>query len=350
MVSPQKPQFDVFLSHNSVDKPWVIQLKDDLLRYGVSVWLDKDEIRPGDLFAQVLEEALDDCRAVALVVSPEAMESGWVKEEYYRALSLTKDKKAPVQLVPVILRRTEVPGFLKSRNWVDFRDETAYAQMVAKLVWGITGQKPAEVLDLTAPVYQPPTPPAAEPAPVSPPEPPAASGSGFRGGSIKAKNIQARNVNAGVSIEGPDPAAIQATGGLLQNFQAGDIEASEDLTVTGEINVGLNVGGSGEAGPTLEQLRHELAELRAMLQQAIEAGEFADAYEAEDTQKAVDRAIEQAQAEPPATEKISGQLERAASLIDRAAQTAQSAGKLGATVLKLGPALAGLKRMVELIF
>jgi hypothetical protein len=25
------PTFDVFLSHSSVDKPWVIQLKDDLL-------------------------------------------------------------------------------------------------------------------------------------------------------------------------------------------------------------------------------------------------------------------------------------------------------------------------------
>jgi hypothetical protein len=42
------PTYDVCLSHSSVDKPWVIQLKDDLHRYGVAVWLDKDEIRPGD--------------------------------------------------------------------------------------------------------------------------------------------------------------------------------------------------------------------------------------------------------------------------------------------------------------
>ena len=41
-------EHDVFLSHSSVDKPWVIKLKNDLLRYGVSVWLDKDEIRPGE--------------------------------------------------------------------------------------------------------------------------------------------------------------------------------------------------------------------------------------------------------------------------------------------------------------
>ena len=144
-------QFDVFLSYSSVDKPWVIKLKDDLLRYGVSVWLDKDEIRPGDLFAEALEQALDNCRAVALVVSPEAIKSGWVKEEYYRALSLAKTKQAALQLIPVILRGAGPPGFLQSRNWVDFRDETTYARRVWTLVWGITGKKPAQVLDLTSP-------------------------------------------------------------------------------------------------------------------------------------------------------------------------------------------------------
>lgn len=144
-------QFDVFLSHSSVDKPWVIKLKDDLQRYGVSVWLDKDEIRPGDLFAEALEQALDNCRAVVLVVSPAAIASGWVKEEYYRALSLTKSKKPPVQLIPIILHAADLPGFIKSRNYIDFRDEAAYGHNVWQLVWGITDKKPAKELDLASP-------------------------------------------------------------------------------------------------------------------------------------------------------------------------------------------------------
>jgi hypothetical protein len=145
----------VFLSHNSIDKPWVVQLKDDLIRYGLKVWLDKDEIRPGDLFAEALEAALENCKAIALIISPQAMDSGWVKEEYYRALSLSKDKRLPLQLIPVILREAEVPGFVKSRNWIDFRDESKYSENVWQLVWGILGDKPAEVLDLTAPINQP---------------------------------------------------------------------------------------------------------------------------------------------------------------------------------------------------
>jgi len=147
--------FDVFLSHNSIDKPWVVRLKDDLIRYGLSVWLDKDEIRPGDLFAEALEAALENCKAIALIISPQAMDSGWVKEEYYRALSLSKDKQLPLQLIPVILREAEVPGFVKSRNWIDFRNESKYSENVWQLVWGILGDKPAEVIDITAPINQP---------------------------------------------------------------------------------------------------------------------------------------------------------------------------------------------------
>jgi hypothetical protein len=146
-----RPQFDVFLSHSSVDKPWVIKLKDDLLSYGVSVWLDRDEIRPGDLFGKALEQALNNSRAVVLIVSPEAITSGWVEEEYYRALALAKTRPTPVHIIPLILREAELPGFLQSRNWVDFRDETTYAQSLWRLVWGITGEKPAQVLDLSAP-------------------------------------------------------------------------------------------------------------------------------------------------------------------------------------------------------
>jgi TIR domain len=48
-------RFDVFVSHSSVDKLWALRLVADLGRYGVSVWLDENEIRPGDLFVNALE-------------------------------------------------------------------------------------------------------------------------------------------------------------------------------------------------------------------------------------------------------------------------------------------------------
>jgi TIR domain len=82
-------EFDVFLSHQSGDKPWVIALKAALVERGVKVWLDQDEIRPGDLFIDALEQGVQACRCVAVVASPESLRSAWVKEEYQRALVLS---------------------------------------------------------------------------------------------------------------------------------------------------------------------------------------------------------------------------------------------------------------------
>lgn len=134
-------QFDVFLSHSSVDKPWIVALKNELQKRGIKVWLDRDEIRPGDLFVNALEQGLNASRTMVLGVSPESMASGWVREEYARALSLAQATDSPLRLIPVILRCAELPGFLNSRSWVDFRNQAAFQESVDRLVWGITGAK-----------------------------------------------------------------------------------------------------------------------------------------------------------------------------------------------------------------
>ena len=167
--------FDVFVSHSSVDKPWVRRLIQDLRGYGVTVWVDEEEIRPGSRIVDALEESIEACRAMGLVVSPASMASGWVKEEYSRAMALALRREAPMQLIPVLLHDAELPGFLTNRSWVDFRDQSAYTNSVWRLVWGITGQKPSTVHDLDAPDEQHaarvraagrPAAPASAPAPV----------------------------------------------------------------------------------------------------------------------------------------------------------------------------------------
>ena len=138
---------DVFLSHSSVDKSWVIKLKASLKRYEISSWLDKDEIRPGERFAEALEGALDECSAIVLVVSESAISSGWVKSEYYRALSLIHKQDNDVEIIPVIKNKAKMPGFLSDRNHVDFTKED-YNTNVWRLAWGIKRQKPINVIDV----------------------------------------------------------------------------------------------------------------------------------------------------------------------------------------------------------
>jgi tetratricopeptide (TPR) repeat protein len=104
---------------------------------------------------KALERGLEQSGAVALVVSPESMASGWVEEEYNRAVTLAKQKSQPLQLIPVLLRASELPGFLAGREPVDFRESRQYAESVWRLVWGITGKQPPRVLALDASALPP---------------------------------------------------------------------------------------------------------------------------------------------------------------------------------------------------
>lgn len=139
---PMSEEFDVFLSHNSVDKPWVIALKAALVERGVRVWLDRDEIRPGDLFIDALEQGIHVSRCLAVVISPESLRSAWVKEEYQRALVLAGSSTRELRIIPCVLRDATLPGFLANRHFVDFRLPSRFEAAVDELCHGITGRKP----------------------------------------------------------------------------------------------------------------------------------------------------------------------------------------------------------------
>src|SRR5260370_42707476 len=106
--------FDIFLSYRSTDKEAAESLRTSLEKRGARVWLDSDQIRPGDLFAEALEKGLATSRAVGLLVTPDSVASNWVKNEYYRALSL--NAAGELQLIPLVFGGAELPGFLKDRH------------------------------------------------------------------------------------------------------------------------------------------------------------------------------------------------------------------------------------------
>ena len=138
---PAGTAFDVFLSYHSGDADWVVALKAALASRDVRVWLDRDEIRPGDRFVTVLEDALRSVGCVVFVVSPGSLRSSWVQEEYHRALTLANTVAPSLRLIAVLIGDAEPPGFLASRDWVDFRDATLFNQRLDELVFGICGRR-----------------------------------------------------------------------------------------------------------------------------------------------------------------------------------------------------------------
>jgi hypothetical protein len=138
-------QFDVFLCHNSDDKPQVRQIAEQLEALGIRVWLDERELRPGVRWQRILQETIPQIEAAAVFVGSNGL-GPWQEQEiesFLIAFAQTHHKP----IIPVLLSAAssapELPIFLQGRTWVDFRQEEP--NPIAQLFWGITGKKPTQL-------------------------------------------------------------------------------------------------------------------------------------------------------------------------------------------------------------
>jgi len=93
--------YDVFLSHNRQQKPWVRELVRYLRDLGMGVFFDEDSIRPGQDFVLAIENAIERSRVLVLVLSKAALRSKWVTFE--TALRLFQDPCGERQtLIPIL--------------------------------------------------------------------------------------------------------------------------------------------------------------------------------------------------------------------------------------------------------
>jgi tetratricopeptide (TPR) repeat protein len=110
----------VFLSHSSQDKPFVRELADFLEQDGqIKAWLDEREIAPGQNFVSRIEEGLASDFTL-LVLSPDSVDSNWVKEEWTSAFrEQTNERKT--KLLPVLYGDCEIPRLLGTKQYFDLR-------------------------------------------------------------------------------------------------------------------------------------------------------------------------------------------------------------------------------------
>jgi hypothetical protein len=139
--------FDVFLCHNSADKPAVREIAQELSERGIRPWLDADQIRPGTPWQTALGQQIENIQSAAVFVGDEGL-GPWQNQESQALLNQFIKRGCPV--IPVILPSTkgmpELPWPLENLHRVDFRTDSYPLQ---RLIWGITGQKPAELDDVS---------------------------------------------------------------------------------------------------------------------------------------------------------------------------------------------------------
>lgn len=140
MVTSDRPLFDVFLCHNTADKPAVRKVAASLKKLGLKPWLDVDELPPGQPWQPLLEQQISEIRSVAVFVGKTGVRP-WQSMELQAFIHEFLNRKCPV--IPVVLQdapeKPELPIFLRNYGWVDFRQSEP--EPLGQLYWGITGQK-----------------------------------------------------------------------------------------------------------------------------------------------------------------------------------------------------------------
>ena len=256
-------QYDVFLSHNSKDKPavkWLATKLEDQAK--LKVFLDIWNLIPGDPWQEDLENALDASRTVAVFLGPAGI-SGWHNEELRDAIN-TRVRDPQRRVLPVLLPGTtmpendEIPNFLQRLTWVDFRNGLDEEEAFRRLVAGIRGQAPGRGGD--ADPHLPPPQPAEVPKNIE-----------------EEKSVDAPSINTGGGA---------FIGGSV-NTGGGDFVGRDKNTTVGQggVIIGGNVTGStiitgnnNIIGSTVT-LKEEYIQ---QVYEAIEARENTGTYEKDD--------------------------------------------------------------------
>ncbi len=138
------PEFDVFLCHNSQDKPEVREIARQLKQQKLKPWLDEWELRPGLPWQPELERQIKNIKSAAVFVGRNGT-GPWQRMEIDAYLRRFVNQGCPV--IPILLtnapKQPELPTFLEGMTWVDFRHSES--NPMGRLIWGITGIKPADL-------------------------------------------------------------------------------------------------------------------------------------------------------------------------------------------------------------
>lgn len=126
------PQVFVIYPHSQ--KQFVKKLTNDLNQSGIKIWLDENELKPGDSIKPKIEKALRDSQWVILVPTAEDRGSSWVYKEIDLAYEQEKERARPF-IIPLKLKEGKIPTEFEERMWADFSND--YETGLKSLLKGI---------------------------------------------------------------------------------------------------------------------------------------------------------------------------------------------------------------------
>jgi tetratricopeptide (TPR) repeat protein len=121
-------QTRMFVSHSSKDNDWARPFAAALTAIGYDVWYDETGIQGGAAWVSSIQHEVETREVFLLVLTPEAWESKWVQDELQLAIATRR------RILPVLLRNTQVSGFLLTKQWITVIGEEPQAAARAALL------------------------------------------------------------------------------------------------------------------------------------------------------------------------------------------------------------------------
>jgi hypothetical protein len=166
-MPPQGPP--AFVSYSRDDADFALQLVLDLKRAGVNVWMDKLDIRAGRLWDSAIEEAVNGCSRILIILSPSSVNSPNVMAEVSFAMDEQKE------IIPVLYRPCRIPFRLRRIEYIDLTNDENYSRRLEELAQIMCmveapGHLAPPSVHEAPPIV--PDSPVVVPRPVAPPPPP----------------------------------------------------------------------------------------------------------------------------------------------------------------------------------
>ena len=128
---------EVFLSHSNKDRLFASCIAEEIRRHGIPVWYSETNIVGAQEWHDEIGEALGRCDWFVLILSPDSVNSAWVKNELIFALNHHRYKK---KIVPLLYRNCKYERLswtLPSFQIIDFRQSVKDGYRELLRVWGL---------------------------------------------------------------------------------------------------------------------------------------------------------------------------------------------------------------------
>jgi len=120
----------VYISHSHADAQFAKKLGAELSKLGLEVWDSSEQLLPGDNWALKIGEALEASRAMIVLLSPDSMKSGWVRQDVEYALG---DRNYEGRIFPILVRPTaDIPWILRKFPMLHADNPTEISKQIAR--------------------------------------------------------------------------------------------------------------------------------------------------------------------------------------------------------------------------